>query len=227
MQKFIGASVAVYFMSIFGVFAGGPWLVYSATIDGEGSILPINLGYETGPQYAFRESDPDEEHNLKLNPKAKTIWKEIYDGNNNDDSSLQNQWHRLSWGRQGRIFALLYSQYEFLGPDGTQDHGVFFGTGNCVSWPNRGKSIGITGQYPPTINIRMLRLDGGWRGSPLGSGSRQVKQWNWVAKLEIALTKGLNDARAGISTNLDAKNWLINYYVQNLGYRKLSDVNEY
>lgn len=211
------------------LWANGPWLVYTSTISGEGAILPLNLGYQTGPQYALRETDPDEEHNINFNPRAKTIWKTIYDGNNNDDASIQNEWHRLSWGRQGKTFGLLYSQYEVLGPDGTQDHGVFFGTGTCVSWPNRGKSIGVTGLYPPTINIRMLRLDGNWVGSALTNGSRQLKQWNFTAKLDVALTKALNDARTtdGITTNLQAKEWIIDYFVERLGYRSLPDVSEY
>lgn len=227
MKNFLFGCVWVLVLGSSRLQAGGPWLIYTSTIEGEGIILPLNLGYETGPQYAFRESDPDEEHNLKINPKAKTIWKQIYDGNNNDDSSIQNQWHRLSWGRQGKTFALLYSQYEVLGPAGTQDHGVFLGTGSCVAWPNRGKSIGVTGLYPPTINIRMLRLDGGWSGSALNNGSRQLTQWSFVIKLDVLLTKALNDARAGISTNLEAKNWIIDYFVKTLGYTKLDDILEY
>lgn len=211
------------------LWAGGPWLVYTTIIGGEGSILPLNLGYETGPQYALRETDPDEEHNLRFNTRTKKIWKKIYDGNNNDDDSIQNQWHRLSWGRQGNLFGLLYSQYEFLGPDGTQDHGVFFGTGTCVAWPNRGRSIGVTGLYPLTINIRMLRLDGNWVGPALGNGSRQLKQWSGTARLDVALTKDLNDARTPeeIETNLEAKDWIIDYFVERLGYQRLPDINDY
>jgi len=69
--------------------AGGPFLVYTASVSREGNIiLPINLGYQTGPQYASRETDPDEEHNLCFSPRSKTTRKVIYDGNNSDASSI-------------------------------------------------------------------------------------------------------------------------------------------
>lgn len=207
--------------------AGGPWLVYTAMIEGEGSILVVNLGYSTGPQYAMRESDPDEEHNLRFNPKTKTIRKVIWDGNNQDDSSTQNEWHRLSWGRQGKTFCLLYSQYEFLSPDGIQDHGVFLGTGTCIAWPNGKRDIGITGLYPLTLSIQALRLDGVWNGDPLKDGSRQVKQRSFTGKLDIQLTKALNAARSGLDSNLAAKDWIINYFVSSLGYTRLDDLEEY
>lgn len=207
--------------------AGGPWLVYTAVIEGEGSILVVNLGYSTGPQYAMRESDPDEEHNLRFNPKTKTIRKVIWDGNNQDDSSTQNEWHRLSWGRQGKTFALLYSQYEFLGPEGTQDHGVFLATGTCVAWPKGKRDIGITGWYPLTLNIQMLRLDSQWEGDPLQDGSRQLKRGSFVGKLDVQLTQALNGARAGLAGNLEAKNWIKNYFITTLGYTPLDDLEEY
>jgi hypothetical protein len=72
----------------------------------------------------------------------------------------------------------------------------------------------------------MLLLDGGWNGSAMGTGSRQLKQWNWIGTLDIALTKALNDARGTLLTNLDAKNWIINYFVTTLRYTRTADVNE-
>ena len=68
---------------------------------------------------------------------------------------------------------------------------------------------------------------GGWNGSALGTGSRLLKQGSWTATLDIALTKALNDARGALSTNLDAKTWIINYFVSTLGYSIAPDVNEY
>jgi len=227
MNKYTSALIAGLILSFQPLHAGGPWLIYKAVIDGEGGIIPLNLAYDNGPQFAFTEQDPDEEVNLTYNPKTKKIWKKMYDGDNTSDSTTQNLWHRLSWGRDGNKFGLLYSQYEVMGAEGTADHGVFFATGTCVAWPNRGKSIGVTGKYPQTLKFQMLRLDGGWNGSALGTGSRQLKQWNWTGTLDIALTKALNDARGTLSTNLDAKNWIINYFVSTLGYSIAPDVNEY
>lgn len=146
--------------------AGGPWLVYTATISGEGSILPLNVGYDAGPQFAFTEADPDEELNLAYNPRTKRIWWKSYDGDNTSDSSTQNAWHRLSWGRQGNTFGLLYSQYEVIEASGVADHGVFFGTGTCVPWPNRGRSIGISGRFPQTIKSRCSVWMAVGRGAP-------------------------------------------------------------
>jgi len=226
MNKYTSALIAGLILSFQPLHAGGPWLIYKAVIDGEGGIIPLNLAYDNGPQFAFTEQDPDEEVNLTYNPKTKKIWKKMYDGDNTSDSTTQNLWHRLSWGRDGNKFGLLYSQYEVMGAEGTADHGVFFATGTCVAWPNRGKSIGVTGKYPQTLKFQMLRLDGGWNGSALGTGSRQLKQWNWIGTLDIALTKALNDARGTLLTNLDAKNWIINYFVTQLGYAQAADVNE-
>ena len=226
MNKYTSALIAALILSLQPLHAGGPWLIYKAVIDGQASIFPLNLAYDNGPQFAFTEQDSDEEVNLTYNPKTKKIWKKMYDGDNTSSSSTQNQWHRLSWGRQGNKFGLLYSQYEVMGAEGTADHGVFFATGTCVAWPNRGKSIGVTGKYPQTLKFQMLRLDGGWNGSALGTGSRQLKQWNWTGTLDIALTKALNDASGSLSTNLDAKNWIINYFVTQLGYAQAADVNE-
>jgi hypothetical protein len=226
MNNYTSALIAGLILSFQPLHAGGPWLIYKAVIDGEGGIIPLNLAYDNGPQFAFTEQDPDEEVNLTYNPKTKKIWKKMYDGDNTSDSTTQNLWHRLSWGRDGNKFGLLYSQYEVMGPEGTADHGVFFATGTCVAWPNRGKSIGVTGKYPQTLKFQMLRLDGGWNGSALGTGSRQLKQWNWTGTLDITLTKALNDASGSLSTNLDAKNWIINYFVTQLGYAQTADVNE-
>jgi hypothetical protein len=227
MNKYAIAWITSLFFSFQPLHAvpGGPWLVYKAVIDGQGSIFPLNLAYDDGPQFAFTEEDPDEEVNINYNPKRKTIWTEMYDGDNTSDST-QNWWHRLSWGRQGNTFGLLYSQYEVVGAEGTADHGVYIATGTCVTWPNKGKSIGVTGKYPQTLKFQMLRLDGGWNGSALGTGSRQLKQWNFIGTLDIALTKALNDARGTLSTNLDAKNWIINYFVTTLRYTRTADVNE-
>lgn len=228
MTKYTSALIAGLILSLQPLHAGGPWLIYKAVIDGQGSIFPLNLAYDNGPQFAFTEQDPDEEVNLTYNPKTKKIWKKMYDGDNTSSSSTQNQWHRLSWGRQGNKFGLLYSQYEVMGAEGTADHGVYIATGTCVAWPNKGKSIGVTGKYPQTLKFQMLRLDSGWRsGTPLTTGSRNLEQWSWIGTLDIALTKALNDARGTLSTNLDAKIWIINYFVTQLGYAQAADVNEY
>jgi hypothetical protein len=226
MNKYMSTLIAGLIFSLQPLHAGGPWLVYKAVIDGQGSIFPLNLAYDGGPQFAFTEEDSDEEVNLTYNPKTKKIWKLMYDGDNTSSDSTQNQWHRLSWGRQGNTFGLLYSQYEVVGAEGTADHGVYFATGTCVAWPNKGKSIGVTGKYPQTLKFQILRLDGGWNGSALGTGSRLLKQGSWTATLDIALTKALNDASGSLSTNLDAKNWIINYFVTRLGYAQAADVNE-
>ncbi|NBT24076.1 hypothetical protein EBT11_05455 [bacterium] len=199
MNKYAFACITSLFFLFQPLHAGGPWLVYKAVIDGQGSIFPLNLAYDNGPQFAFTEQDSDEEVNLKYNTKTKKIWKLMYDGDNTSSGSIQNQWHRLSWGRQGNTFGLLYSQYEVVGAEGT----------------------------PQTLKFQMLRLDGGWNGSALGTGSRQLKQWNLIGTLDIALTKALNDARGTLSTNLDAKNWIINYFVTTLRYTQTADVNEY
>ena len=228
MNKYAFALITSLFFSFQPLHAGGPWLVYKGVIDGQGSIFPLNLAYDGGPQFAFTEEDSDEEVNLTYNPKTKKIWKLMYDGDNTSSGSTQNQWHRLSWGRDGNKFGLLYSQYEVIGAERTADHGVFFATGACVTWPNKGKSIGVTGKYPQTLKFQMLRLDGGWRsGDPLNNGSRYLDQRNWTGTLDIALTKALNDARGTLSTNLDAKNWIINYFVTTLRYTQTADVNEY
>jgi hypothetical protein len=227
MNKYMSALIAGLILSLQPLHAGGPWLVYKAVIDGQGSIFPLNLAYDGGPQFAFTEEDSDEEVNLKYNPKTKKIWKLMYDGDNTSSDSIQNQWHRLSWGRQGNTFGLLYSQYEVVGAEGTADHGVYFATGTCVAWPNKGKSIGVTGKYPQTLKFQMLRLDGGWNGSALGTGSRLLKQGSWTATLDIALTKALNDASGSLSTNLEAKNWIINYFVTTLRYTQTADRNDY
>lgn len=205
--------------------AGGPWLVYKYIAGQQGSILVLNLGYDSGPQFAFKETDPDEEVWLEFNPKSKSIWKHTYDGDNTSVST-QNQWHRLSWGREGNTFALLYSQYEVVVASNVADHGVFFGTGSCVTWPNKGRDIGVSGKYPNSISISMLRLDGGWSGSALGSGSRQVEQGKFTATLDVPLTKALNAASAGLASNLAAKNWVIDYFVNTLGYAQAADVND-
>ena len=189
MNKYAFALITSLFFSFQPLHAGGPWLVYKAVIDGQGSIFPLNLAYDGGPQFAFTEEDSDEEVNLTYNPKTKKIWKLMYDGDNTSSGSIQNQWHRLSWGRQGNTFGLLYSQYEVIGAEGTADHGVFFATGTCVAWPNKGKRFGVTGKYPQPLKFQMLRLDGGWVGSPFNNGSRYLDRRNWLGTLDIALPR--------------------------------------
>jgi len=227
MNKYAFALLTTFIFSLHPLRAGGPWLVYKAVIGGEASILPLNLAYDNGPQFAFTEQDADEEVNLTYNPRTRKIWKKSYDGNNTSNSSTQNQWHRLSWGRDGNSFGLLYSQYEVIGSAGTADHGVFFATGPCVSWSSQGTDIGVTGKYPKTLKFQMLRLDSGWQGSALGTGSRQLTQWSWTGNLDTTLTKAPNAARGSLATNLDAKNWIIQYFVTTLGYTQAEDVNEY
>jgi hypothetical protein len=226
MKKCAFALITSLFFSFQSLHAGGPWLVYNFKAEGVNHLLVLNLGYDNGPQFAFKESDPDEEVSLEYSSPSKTIWKQTYDGDNTSGSSTQNQWHRLSWGRQANTFGLLYSQYEVVGSSGTADHGVFFGTGSCVSWPNKGTDIGVTGKYPKQIKIQMLRLDGGWTGVPLNDGSRQLNLGSFAANLDTALTKALNNVRASLSTNLTAKNWIINYFITTLGYTQTADRND-
>lgn len=228
MKKFIfGFTLALASMPSL-IQAGGPWLVYKSTYDGVNTLLVLNLGYDAGPEFAFTETDPDEETWLEFNPspKNKKIWKHIYDGNDDSDSSMQNQWHRLSWGRKGNTFGLIYSQYEVVGSSGTTDHGVFFGTGSCVPWPNGKNSIGITGLYPKTLKFQTLRLGGSWQGNALGNGSRTLEQASWTGTLDVALTKALNGVKDSLNTNLDAKNWIISYFVNTLGYTQTADQND-
>ena len=200
--------------------AGGPWLAYDFTMNGKsGGVWLLNLAYDNGPQFTFSENDPDQHSSISTDPKAKTIWRTI--------STVQDSWNRMSWGRQGNTFGVLYSQYEVIPSWGTADSGLFFGTGSCVSWPNRGKSIGITGLYPKTINCQHLRIDGGWQGgSPLNNGSRYVRQYTFKLGLLQELTAALNAARESLATNQDAKEWTLNYYVNQLKYRALPDVHE-
>jgi hypothetical protein len=226
MNKYASALFAGLILSLQSLYAGGPWLVYNFKAEGVNHLLVLNLGYDNGPQFAFKESDPDEEVWLEYSSPSKTIWKQTYDGDNTSGSSTQNQWHRLSWGRQANTFGLLYSQYEVVGSSGTADHGVFFGTGSCVSWPNKGTDIGVTGKYPKQIKIQMLRLDGGWTGVPLNDGSRQLSLGSFTANLDTALTKALNNVSASLSTNLTAKNWIINYFITTLGYTQTADRND-
>jgi hypothetical protein len=225
MNKYASALFAGLILSLQPLHAGGPWLVYNFKAEGVNHLLVLNLGYDNRPQFAFKESDPDEEVWLEYSSPSKTIWKQTYDGDNTSASN-QNQWHRLSWGRQANTFGLLYSQYEVVGSSGTADHGVFFGTGSCVSWPNKGTDIGVTGKYPKQIKIQMLRLDGGWTGVPLNDGSRQLSLGSFTANLDTALTKALNNVRASLSTNLTAKNWIITYFVTALGYTQTADHND-
>lgn len=237
--------------------AGGPWLVYKYVGTDDGALFILNLGYDSGPQFSFSEEDPDEDMWLNLtetrNRKGqitkKEIWKQTWDGNNTDNFGLfggdtKNKWHRLSWGRQGSTFALLYSQYEVIESTGVADHGVFLGSGACVTWPNtvgKGKnrvtrSIGIEGNYPETISISMMRLDGGWdipSGKTLpGYGSRQVKPGTFRASLDIDTTLALNQrwsnptTKASVDTNDEAKNWVFTYYRDILGYTPLPDKND-
>jgi len=210
--------------------AGGPWLVYQWGSKTEGGLSFVNLGYDSGPQFTASEADDDEDTSLrfKLNPSTKKteVWLLTYDGDDDNPGIQKNQWHRTSWGREGKNFILLNSQYEVVGVSGVSDHGVGFMSGKCVSWPNKGKSIGISGDYPLALIGEFRRIDGNWVGTPLGSGRRQVKSYSGKMTLDIALTKALNDARAGIATTLDAKNWAIAYLVSNRGFEQVPNEDQ-
>jgi hypothetical protein len=196
--------------------AGGPWLVYSTKEAGtERSLLLINLGE---PQYSFTEAEGDNDTWIHYNPKSKTVFRKIWSDNIND-------WHRLSWARSANTFFVAYSQYGPVDGNGVSDHGVFFGTGSLVSWPNKGKNIGISGRYAATLKFSILRIDAGWTGDRLGTGTRAPWMANWVGTLEVPLTKALNDVRAGLATNQAAKDWVIDYFV-GLGYTQNADVVE-
>jgi hypothetical protein len=223
VNKYVYTLIVGFILSLQHLHAGGPWLVYNFKAEGTYHLLVLNLD---DPQYAFKETDSDEDVWLEYSSSPKRIWKHTYDGDNTSGISTQNQWHRLSWGREGNKFGLLYSQYEVVGAEGTADHGVFFATGTCVAWPNKGKSIGLTGKYPQTLKFQMLRLDGGWSGDRFTTGSRYLGFSSWTANLDTTLTKALNDARGTLSTNLDAKNWIINYFVTTLRYTQTADVND-
>lgn len=224
MNKYISALIAGLILSLQHLYAGGPWLVYNFKAKGGTyHLLVLNLD---DPQYAFKETDSDEQVWLNYTSSPKRIWKHTHDGDNTSGSSTQSQWHRLSWGREGIKFGLLYSKYEVVGAEGTADHGVFFATGTCVAWPNKGKSIGLTGKYPQNLKIQILRLDGGWSGDRFTTGSRHLEFSSSTGNLDTTLTKALNDARGTLSTNLNAKNWIINYFITTLGYTQTADRND-
>lgn len=214
-------------LPLFASHAGGPWLVYQWGSKTEGGYNLINLGYDNGPQFSSSEADADEDGNLRYrynkDTKKTEIWLLTYDGDDDNAGSLKNDWHRTSWGREGKTFILLYSQYEVVGVTGVADHGVGFFTGSCVLWPNRGKDIGVPGEFPMTLTGQLRRLDGGWVGAALGSGDRQVKSSSGKMSLETNLTKALNDARAGLTTNLEAKNWVIDHLVSTRGFEQTPD----
>lgn len=207
--------------------AGGPWLVYQHGTRTLGGFVLINLGYDNGPQFTGSELDDGENGSIRYlynqSTRKTEVWILTWDGDDADGSSLKNQWHRTSWGREGKTFILLHSQYEVVGASGVADHGVGFGTGSCVTWPNRGKSIGVSGDFPTTINFQMRRLDGNWNGAALGAGRRNINLNTSKFTLDIPLTKALNDARAGLATNLQAKNWVIDYLVSTRNFQRVSD----
>jgi len=201
------------------LWANGPWLIYSTKEAGtERSLLLLNLEH---PQYSFTETEADNDTWIHYNPKTKTVFRKIYYDNDNEI-------HRLSWGRNGRTFYLAYSQYNPLNSDNVGDHGVLLGTGSVVSWPNKGKSLGVSGQFPISLKFTLLRIDAGWTGDYLTTGSRRGSFFaNWVGTLEVALTKALNDARTGLTTNQDAKEFIIDYFTNPArGYTQTADVEE-
>lgn len=209
--------------------AGGPWLVYKGGSKKEGGYLLINLGYDNGPQFSSTEAEDAEDTSLQYEfdsvLKKTKIFKISWDGDDEDPASTSNAWHRTSWGRQGNNFILLYSQYEVVGSAGTADHGVGFATGTCVTWPNRGRQIGIEGRYPSSLNYQLMRLDGDWEGAALGTGSRQVKPSKFMVNLDVGLTKALNDARNTLDTNAEAMDWIMNYLVTTQGFLRGTDEN--
>jgi len=72
-----------------------------------------------------------------------------------------------------------------------------------------------------------LQIGGGWNGDRQTTGTRTASLLNWTGTLEVALTKALNDERAGLATNEDAKNWIINYLTNPArGYTQAPDVVE-
>jgi len=216
MNKVILLGISLLSLLSTSLWAGGPWLVFSTKESGTGrSLLLLNL---EKAQYAFTEDEADNDTWIHFNPKTKTVFRKIYANNNNEV-------HRLSWGRNTKTFFVAYSQYDPLNSDEVSDHGVALGTGSLVSWPNRGRSIGITGRYPATLKFSMLRIDAGWSGDRLSTGTRAPWTANWVGTLEVAFTKALNDARSELATNQDAKDWLFDYFVS-LGYTQTADVNE-
>lgn len=216
MNKIILGVVAVLFLGFSKLHAGGPWLVFSAKESGtERSLLLLNL---EDSQYSFKETDTDDDTWIHYNPKTKTVFRKIYLGG--------NEWHRLSWARSGKTFFVMYSQYENL-TDGVSDHGVFLGTGSMVSWPNRNRNIGITGSFPASLRFTYMQIGGGWNGNQLTTGTRFASLSTFQANLEVALTKALNDARADLATNEDAKQWVIEYFTDSArGYTQTADVEE-
>jgi len=198
------------------LWAGGPWLIYSTKEAGtERSLLFLNLGE---PQYAFTENDTDEDRWIHFNPGTKTVFNKVYLGG--------NEWHRLTWARSGKNFFVTYSQYENLAGD-VSDHGVIIGSGTMVSWPNRNRNIGISGSFAPSLKFTYLQIGGGWNGDRQTTGTRTASLLNWTGTLEVALTKALNDARAGLATNEDAKEFIIDYFTNPArGYTQTADVEE-
>ena len=183
----------------------------------ERSLLLINLEQ---PQYSFTEAEVfDNDTWIHYNPKAKTVWKKIYNNN-------INEWHRLSWARDLKTFYVAYSQAEPLDGDGLCDHGVFFGTGSLSTWPGKKGNLGVAGRYPATLSFTYLQIGGGWSGDRLNNGTRFASRINFTGTLDVALTAALNGSRDILTTNKDAKDWLYAYFDGPLAYTTLPDVNE-
>lgn len=215
MNKVILLGISLLSLLSTSLWAGGPWLIYSTKEAGpERSLLFINLEDQ---QYAFNETEDDEDTWIHYNPSTKKVFRKIY--------LIRNEWHRLTWARSGKSFFVIYSQFENRTGNGVSDHGSALGTGSMVSWPNRGRSIGINGSFPASLNFTYLQIGGGWSGDRLTTGTRVASMIRWIGTLEIALTKALNDARADLATNQEAKDFIIDYFTAPArGYTQTADV---
>jgi len=85
-------------------------------------------------------------------------------------------------------------------------------------WPYKNQSIGVSGYYPLTMNLRLCRLDGG-----ADANDRVAKDWTLSGRLLPELTLQLNQQnKADLQ---QAQNWILHdYYLAQKGYRRTSDV---
>ena len=125
--------------------------------------------------------DPGSDRYLRVNDRAKTIYYDLNDGNG------PYLWNRLIYGRSNSgkdwKFTMLYQQVDGKNDDGTHDNAVGFSITPCVLCPYKGQSIGISGYYPLTINLKLCRLDGG-----ADANDRVTKDWTFSGKILPELT---------------------------------------
>ena len=160
--------------------------------------------------------DPGSDRFLRVNDKSKTIYYNLNGGNG------PYLWNRLIYGRSNSgkdwKFTMLVQQVDGKNDDGTHDNSAGFSITPCVLWPYKGQSIGISGYYPLTMNLRLCRLDGG-----ADANDRVAKDWTFSGKLLPELTRQLNLQNK--SDKEQAQDWILNgYYLTQKGYQRIADV---